>query len=228
MHLNRLNAPKTWKLKEIKSKKWITKSIPGPHSVKTSLPINILLKEVLNYANTTRETKNIVTNKKVLVNKKVVKTINYPVGMFDVIEFPEINECYRLILDKDRRFNVKKIKKEESNLRPCKVIGKKLQKKGKIQLGFDNGMSLITDDKTIKVGDTVVIELEKIKIVKHLKFSEGVLVMITEGKHIGNTGTIKEIKSGVMGRKSVKVNVDGVLIETSGDYAFVLDDELSY
>ncbi|MBI4154587.1 30S ribosomal protein S4e [Candidatus Woesearchaeota archaeon] len=228
MHITRFNVPKTWKISNVKGIKWITNIIPGPHSIQNSMPINLVLKELLNYTKTTRESKRIIAEKKVLVNKKIIKELKYPVGLFDVIEFPNANEIYRFSFGNDERFTVKKIKKEEGNLRPCKVISKTLQRKGVMQINLDNGFNLLTDKKDIKMGDTIIVNLENKKIVKHLKFDVGSLVMITDGKYIGQTGKIKEIKTGLMGKKNVKIKVDKEEIETFGGYAFVLDDSISY
>jgi len=228
MHITRFNVPKTWRISNVKGIKWITNIIPGPHSIQNSMPINLVLKELLNYTKTTRESRRIIAEKKVLVNKKIIKEVKYPVGLFDVIEFPSANEIYRFTFGNDKRFAVKKIKKEESNLRPCKVISKTLQNKGVMQINLDNGFNLLTDKKDIKTGDTIIINLENKKIVKHLKFDVGSLVIITDGKYIGQTGKIKEIKPGLMGKKNVKIKVDKEEVETLGGYAFVLDDSISY
>jgi small subunit ribosomal protein S4e len=148
------------------------------------------------------------------------------VGLFDVIEFVN-GEIYRLVLE-NKRFALKKIGKEESILRPCRVIGKTLQKKGVIQVNFDNGMNILTNKKDVKTGDTIIIDLEKIKLVKHLKREVGALVIVTEGKYIGQKGTIKEIKGGVIGRKNVKVQIGKELVETTLDYVFVVDPSISH
>ncbi len=228
MHIKRQRTPKTWKLKEIKSKKWVTKGVPGPHSQKFSLPINLVLKEIICCSKQTRESKWIVSKNKVLVNKKVIKTIKFPVGLFDSIELKDNNEIYRLTFGDDRKFTTKKIKAEENGIRPCKVISKTIQKKGVIQINLDNGMNLLTDKKDVKVGDTLVVDLSNMKVLKHLKFGTGALVMIIDGKYVGRVGTLKEIKKGIKGKQNVRVMIDKDLIETLGGYAFVLDSSLIY
>ncbi len=228
MHLKRLNASKMWNLEEIKSKKWITKKNPGPHSKKLSIPANILLKEIIGCSQKTRESKWIIANKKMLVNKKIINTIKFPIGLFDTIELANMNKIYRLTIGENRKFIVKEIKETENGIRPCRVISKKTQKKGIMQINLDNGMNLLSDKKEVKIGDTLVIDIKENKIKNHLKFEKGALVMIIDGKYIGKVGTLKEIKKGVFSDNTVKVLVGDNLIETSGGYAFVLDSRLSY
>ena len=63
-HIKRLAAPKTWQIRT-KGLKFITKPAPGPHSLDTGMPLSTLLKEVLNYANTTREVKKILNTNEI-------------------------------------------------------------------------------------------------------------------------------------------------------------------
>src|SRR3989338_7950953 len=109
-HIKRLAAPKTWHVKR-KKIKYITKPMPGPHSLETGTSLNILLKEILNYAVTTRE-------------GKKRKNFRFPVGIFDTIEFTNTNEFFRIVLNKKGKLGIIKIKKEEALLKPCKIIGK--------------------------------------------------------------------------------------------------------
>ena len=90
-HLKRLNAPKTWPISR-KGSKWITKQNPGPHKLNESMPLNIIIRDLLIYAKTTKEVKNILSNKDILINKRVIKEKKFPVGTFDIIEIPKTKE----------------------------------------------------------------------------------------------------------------------------------------
>jgi len=57
-HLSRLAMPKAWKIKR-KGIKWVTRPLPGPHSFKLGLPLNVLLRDILKLSKTTKETKSI-------------------------------------------------------------------------------------------------------------------------------------------------------------------------
>lgn len=55
-HLKRLFAPKTWDIKR-RGIKFIAKPIPGAHKISMSLPLNVILRDILKYANTNKEVK---------------------------------------------------------------------------------------------------------------------------------------------------------------------------
>ena len=59
------------------------------------------------------------------------------------------------------------VNEKESSLKLCKIKGKNLMK-GKINLNLHDGRNIITDNKEIKVGDSVLIELPAQKINQHL------------------------------------------------------------
>ena len=98
-HLKRLNAPKRWKIKR-KGLKFVTKQMPGPHKMDRSIPLNIVIRDLLKYANTAREVKNILNNKTVLINGVRRKEPKFPVGLFDVMEIKDTGEYFRVVLDK--------------------------------------------------------------------------------------------------------------------------------
>jgi small subunit ribosomal protein S4e len=98
-YLKRLNAPKTWKIKR-RGISFISRPNPGPHKMELCLPLNIILRDMLCHAKTTKEVKMIVNAKEITVNGKVVKEIKYPVGLFDVLQISKLDETYRIMLSK--------------------------------------------------------------------------------------------------------------------------------
>src|SRR3989344_633623 len=98
-HLKRHFAPNSWKIKR-KGLTFVTRHNPGPHSGKTSMPLNVVLRDMLHYADTARESKIILTRRNVFVDGIRRKEPKFPVGLFDVVEFKDINKSHRVILDK--------------------------------------------------------------------------------------------------------------------------------
>ena len=217
-HIKRLAAPKTWQIRR-KGLKFITKPVPGPHSLDTGMPLNILLKEVLSYANTTREVKKILNTNEIKIDGKARNDFRFPVGIFDTIEFTNINECFRVVLNRKGKIDLLKINKEESLLKPCKIIGKTMVM-GKLQLNLFDGKNILADKNLYKVGDTLLLSLPWQKISKHLKLDKKSAIFLTGGKHIGETGNVEDIVE----NKVIYKNNKGDLIETSKRYAFVIGD----
>mgnify|MGYP001599935503 FL=1 len=217
-HVKRLAAPKTWQTRR-KGINFITKPVPGPHSLHTGMPLSVLLKEVLNYANTTREVKKILNTSGIKIDGKARRDFRFPVGIFDTIEFTNINEHFRVILNKKGKIDLIKIQKEETLLKPCKIIGKTMVK-GKLQLNMFDGKNILAEKNLYKVGDTLLLSLPEQKISKHLRLDKKSAIFLTGGRHIGETGNVEDIVE----NKVIYKNDKGDLIETSKKYAFVIGD----
>jgi len=218
-HLKRLAAPKSWQISR-KELTFITKPVAGPHSLDTSIPISLLLKELFNYANTTKEVKKILNTDEVKIDGKPRRDFRFPIGIFDTIGFKSINECFRVILNKNGKLGLIKINKEESLIKPCKIIGKKMIT-GKLQLNLYDGRNLNESGNSYNVGDTVILSLPGQKIIKHLKLKNKSTIFLTGGKHIGEVGNVED----VIEDKIIYRNQKGNLIETSKKYAFVVGDD---
>lgn len=220
-HLFRLNVPKTWPIKK-KEHKFIMKSMPGPHSLQTSMPLAVLLKELSSYANTTKEAKNILHNRKIKINGIVRTNPRFAVGIMDTLSIEDIKQHYRVILNKYNKFELMPIDEKEAKLKPYKIVGKTLLKKGKVQLNLFDGTNLLVDKDIYKVGDTLVLDTSK-KIKNHLKFEKGALIYIMVGNKTSTIGKLEEIKKfkDLQPVNIVLKTKDG-LVETRKEYAFVI------
>lgn len=219
-HLKRLASPKTWRVKR-KGTKFITKQVSGPHRIDMGIPLNVLLKEALNYANTTREVKKIINTGEIKIDGRVRKDFRFPVGIFDTVEFTSTNEHFRIVLNKKGKISIIKINKEESSVKPHKIIGKTIVR-GKLQLNLYDGKNIFVDKDGYKVGDTVVLSLPEQKISKHLKLEKKTTIFLMGGKHIGEMGHVED----VVGNRIIYKNQKGDMIETSKKYAFVIGDSI--
>ncbi|MBA3064807.1 30S ribosomal protein S4e [Candidatus Woesearchaeota archaeon] len=219
-HLKRLVAPKSWKIKR-KGITFVTRPNPGMHSKKNSISINVVLRDMLNYAKTTRDVKVILSKGDILVDGKQIKDHRFSVGVMDLIEIPKIKESFRVLLNKKGNISLVKLKPDEAKIKLCKVVGKSVIKKGKIQLNLNDGKNMIIDKNNYNTGDTLVIEVPEQKIKEHLKFEKGVCVYLSGGKHKGESGIIDEVKD-----RLIKVKPEsGESFETSKKFAFVIGKE---
>ena len=215
-HLSRLAMPRSWKIKR-KERKWVTRPLPGPHSFKLGMPLNVLLRDVLGYAGTAKEVKLILNNQEILVDGIRRKEPKFIVGLMDVFSIPKIKKQFRVLFDKKGHIIALAIKPEEAKIKPCKIIGKTVVKKGKLQLNLYDGKNILTEDKAAKVEDSVILEIPSQKIKELLKLEKGAVVYLTGGKYMGETGIIKEIT----GNKIIYKRGEDVF-ETLKEYAFVI------
>ena len=221
-HLKSIAAPKKWKFGR-KKNKWLAKPLPGPHGLNNCLTVNFIVKNILNYAKTTKEVKKILGEGNVKIDKKLRKNYKFPVGIMDVFEVPQINQYYRVLYGKDGRLNLFSIDAKESNLKLLKIIRKNAVKNNKIQLTFHDGRNILLDKFDGKIGDTALFDIEKSQVSKFIDLGKGSLVYFHSGAYVGNLGKIKEIISeGKMSKPKVLVEVNGKDYVTLVDYAFVV------
>jgi small subunit ribosomal protein S4e len=188
-HLKRLHAPKHWMLSKLGGA-YAPKPSSGPHKMRECLPLLILLRNRLKYALTRREVMSIVMQKLIKIDGKVRTDTHFPAGFMDVISIEKTDEHFRLLFDTKGRFAVHRITANEARF--------KLGKVRRVQLGNHGIPYLVTHDARtiryplpeIKVNDTVKIDLATGKIVDHVKFDRGNLVMITGGRNLGRVGVI--------------------------------------
>ncbi len=58
-HLKRLPAPRSWTLSR-KTDFWVAKPSPGPHPIEASVPLGLILRDMLKVCDTAREARHIL------------------------------------------------------------------------------------------------------------------------------------------------------------------------
>ncbi|MFH1839577.1 MAG: 30S ribosomal protein S4e [Nanoarchaeota archaeon] len=220
-HISRLNAPKCWTLLR-KETRWIARPLPGPHPLNRSVTLNMVLKDILGYAKTTREVKNILNKGLVKVDNKIRKDHKFPIGIMDVISIEETKEYFRVLINQKGKIVLIPIKKEEASLKPRKITNKTNLKKKKLQFNFLDGTNMLLKGK-FDTNDTLLFDLSKNELKETLKLEKGVLVYIIAGKQIGKIGVVKEIeKKKDTQPAQIVFTKDKQELKTLKDYAFVI------
>ncbi len=184
--LKRLAAPKWWPI-ERKTHKFI--SVPrGSHPNKKSIPLIVIIRDVLKVADDAKEAKKIIKEGEILVDGKKRKDTNYGVGFLDVINIPKMNKSWRV----SPQGGFKLIEVDDANLKVCKITDKKILKGGTIQLNLDDGKNINTDKK-LSTQNSIIIQLPELKIIKELKLEKGALALVLGGKNAGLVSKIQEI-----------------------------------
>ncbi|HLC57102.1 MAG TPA: 30S ribosomal protein S4e [Candidatus Nanoarchaeia archaeon] len=224
-HLSRARTPNNWPIKR-KATKWITRINPGAHPIASAINLNLLLKAFLKYATTSREVRSILNQKIILIDKKPRTNPKFSIGVMDLIEVTKTKEAYRLILDERGNFKLIPVKQESSSLKPCKIINKQVLHGNKTQLNLYDGRNILSEDKSLKVNDTIILDVTTNKIQGHLKFAKNSTIYLTAGKNAGTTGILKDIyaeKS--MLKPRILLDTGKEKIETLKAYAFVIDPQ---
>ncbi len=175
---------------------WATKPSQGPHKLRESIPLNVLLRNKLKLALTAREAKLIILAKdgNIAVDGKVRKDYKYPVGFMDVITLVKTKTNYRLLYDVKGRFGLVKISPSEAEFKLCRVKRRAMGPKGIPYIVTHDGRTLRFPHPEIKQNDSVKLNLTTNEISAFYKFEVGCKVMITGGNNIGRTGTISRLE----------------------------------
>jgi small subunit ribosomal protein S4e len=217
--LKRLVAPKFWRLEKKKSK-WTVSVRPGPHKKERSIPLQIVLREILKLVETGKEAQNILNNKEVFVDGRVVTDHAFGVGLMDVISIPKIKKYYRVVPN-PKGFILIEIPENEAKLKLLRINSKTVIKKGKMQLNLHDGRNLLVPKDEYSSGDSILVEVPEMKIVDHVKLAPGSLILLFEGKDIGTIGKVKEVVTG-HGEARIAYEVEGVADETIKDHVIVI------
>ncbi|CDF33120.1 40S ribosomal protein S4 [Chondrus crispus] len=189
-HLKRLNAPSHWMLDKMGGV-WAPRPSTGPHKMRESLPLNLILRNRLRYALTGREANMIVMQRLIKVDGKVRTDKTFPAGFMDVVTIEKTDETFRLLYDVKGRFKLHLITKDEGAYKLCKVKRQQTGMKGVPYIATHDARTIRYPDPVIKVDDTVRVNIGTGKIEDILKFEVGNLCMITGGHNIGRIGIIQ-------------------------------------
>ena len=218
-HQKRLSMPKTWDIQR-KTHKWAVKASPGPHSGLKSIPLLLVIRDVMKLANSSREAKKILHDGNVLVDGVVRRDYKFPIGVFDVITIPKIGLSYRVFLDAKQRLSLIKISDPEVKL--CKITDKTIVKGGNIQLNLHDGSNIVSDEYSYHPSDSVILSLPERKVVKHLTYKPGSLALVIGGAHSGELATIEDIRKTRGAMPNMTALHSSYDFETVEDYVFVV------
>lgn len=210
MHLKRIATPRTWPISKTGTK-YIVSAEPGRRK-RYSVPILIVLRDMLKLGDTKNEITKIMSMKDVLVNEKVVVSHKLPVGIFDMISIPKISKNYRIIF-KNGKISIEETK--ESGIKICKVISKKMLPGKKQQINLFGGNNVLSNEK-VKVNDSISLSLKDNKIMKIIPLKEKAEVYIIGGSHLGESGTIEKLEDGnaiiKIGKQNITLSLNNVFV----------------
>ena len=218
-HQKRITVPVSWPISK-KSNAWVAKASPGPHCAADSMPLVTIVRDMLKLVDNAREAKRILYEGKVLVDGRSQKDYKLPVGIFDVISVPALNQQYRMLKDEKGMFYLSLL--EPGAVRKlARIENKTLLKGKKQQLNLSDGSNKLAEGD-FKVGDSLVLSIPDKNIEEKIGFEVGNLAMVVGGKHSGQTGKIKEIIT-VKSSQPNRVVISGEEeFETIKDYVYMI------
>lgn len=220
-HQKRVTVPRSWPIQR-KIHKWVAKSSPGPHCAEDSIPLLTVMRDMLKLVDNAREAKRILYEGKILVDGDVKKDHKLPIGIFDIISVPLLNQQYRALKDARGRFYLSPIEQGDAK-KLVKISDKTIIKGNKQQLNLSDGSNKLADGE-FKANDSLILTIPERKIEDRIEFKVGNTAMVIGGKHAGQIGKIKDIiimKSSQPNR--IRISDDGGKeFETIVDYVYMV------
>lgn len=218
--LKRQMAPQFWGIAR-KDKRFVVTVRPGPHKKEIAIPTAVFLRDMLKIVTTLREAKTTIYSGKVKVDGVVRKSLHHAIGLMDVIELENVPEIYRLVPKDKKILQPVKIDSADKSKKLVRVRSKTTISSGKIQIGFHDGRSMITDID-VSIGDTCLIEVPEQKILETIKLEPGYQALVTRGVNAGQVGKIESIEEGTfilprrvvltLGERSIEIPSDIVIV----------------
>lgn len=197
--LKRKPAPDFWPIHK-KEYTWVVKPASGPHSLENCLSLTLVLRDILGVAKTKKEAGMILSEGKVLVDGKVRRKADFPVGLMDVISLPDLNTYYRIV-PSHKGLSLSPVSKADAGFKLCRVEDKTLVSNG-VQVALHDGSNIlvkVADPKNptevlYETFDILKLNLPDKEVVDVVKTKVGNLAIITGGKNIGKMGRIVEVE----------------------------------
>lgn len=235
--LKRKPAPRFWPVHR-KEVVWIVRPSSGPHCLEKCLPLSIVLRDILEVADTRKEAKKAIAQGKVCVDGKIRRKDDFPVGLMDVISMPEIGKFYR-VMPSHKGLFLNSISKEEASFKLCRVEDRTIVKNGNSQIALHDGTNILIkaenpdpqSEVDYETFATLKLGLPEKQVLDQLKTRKGNIAVITGGKNIGNQGKIVEIeKTEAKKRRNALVVVEdekGNRYQTILDFVFSIGGDTS-
>lgn len=193
-HLKRISAPKSWMLDKLGGV-YTVRPAQGPHKLRESIPLEIILKNKLRLAMNGREVDRILKQKEGLVkiDEKVRRNGKFPCGLMDVINIPKLGVMYRVLYDVKGRFVFVKLNKKQGEFKLCKVEKKAIGPNKVCYLVTHDGRTLRFSDPDIEINDTIQLNVVTGEIMNFYKMGINNVVYVSNGNNRGRVGVITHI-----------------------------------
>jgi small subunit ribosomal protein S4e len=219
--LKRGAAPRTWTIPR-KGTKWVKRPGPGPHAQDQSVPIQIVLRELLGVARTAREARLLTRSGSVRVDGKVVQDLDRGVGLMDTLSLAApLDAHYRMVKNTRGKLTLVKIPSPEAGIKIGQVRAKHSVRSGKVEVTLHDGRNLLVAATTpYRVGDSLKIEVPTQKVVDHYKLAPGVLAYVAGGSHVGQLARVEKVEVRNSSQANLVHFAEG--FSTTKQYVFVV------
>jgi len=174
---------------------WAARPSQGPHKLRESMPLTLILRRRLKYALTARESRiilndNKMTDANIRIDGKVRRDEKFPTGFMDVLSIEKTGENFRILYDVKGRFILRAVSSDEAKYKLCRVKRKETGPNKVPYIVTHDGRTIRFPHPEIDNFDTIKVELATGNVTEWVKFETGNVCMITSGNNIGRVGII--------------------------------------
>ncbi len=231
--LKREPAPGFWPIHR-KDATWAPSTRPGPHPRERSIPLVLVIREILGHAKIAKEAIRIINSGKVKVDGVARKDHRFPVGLMDVVQIESAGQIFRVLPKPNRGLSLSPIAQKEAGFKLCKVVGKRNIEGGKTQFNLHDGRNIIIQTRDPKqktgeqtpVGGAMQLTVPDQKLIKYVPFQQGAVGLVIDGRNQGLYGKIISVTPGTHARpKMVKIETSNEAFETPAKYVIPVGTE---
>ncbi len=221
-HLRRALAPGWWSLE--KGYSWTVRPRPGPHTARESLPLGLVLRNLLGYVSTLEEARKVLGAGQVKVDGRVRRDYKYPVGAMDILELVPTGERFRMLPDPVRFLKPAPLGQDDAVLKVRRIEDKTVVKGGLVQLNLSDGYNvLVNDGKEYETLGSLFTSLTDGKIVDYVPMKPGGYAIIVSGSNAGRHGVLKSIITTMRRREAIaSIESDGTEYRTVLDHVLMI------
>ena len=183
MHLTRIESTRKFPITR-KGEKYLARPLM---STDNSVSVSMAVKDMLKLGTTTRELREMLKQKLIKINGRIVYDYRDSIKLFSIFEAG--SRAYRLTILPTNKFKLEEVSDRK---RLCKVIGKKLIRGNKIQINLHDGTNFISKDK-INTNDTLYLDFSG-KILSRIPFEKAKEFFVLSGKYVGLEGKAQSVK----------------------------------
>ena len=218
-HLKRLPAPRAWTLAR-KEHVWAYKPRAGPHPTEASVPLAMVLREMLHLADNAREAERAIFSRSVHVDGRAVTDPKFPVGLMDVVSLVPSKAHYRVLIDRRGKLTLLPIEASEAGWKLCRVEDRSTVKGGKFQLHLHDGRTVLLPKKEHATGTTIKMSVPRQEVLGAMPLAEGHVALLTGGQHAGELAHVARVDRTRNPRANVVHFTEG--FSTIVDYVFIV------
>lgn len=170
----------------------------------TNLGVSVLsaVRDMLHLAHTAKEVKEMIKDKAIKINGRVVRDYHEPICLLSLFE---AGKKYKLVILPTGRFS---LELTTDTKRIVKIINKKALNGKVIQLNGHDGTNVNSKEK-VSVGDSVEVDMNN-KLTRVIMMEKGKKVLIESGRNKGTIGTIATIEGS---KVTVKIDDQNVVLD---------------